>query len=215
MLWGKEFRSLSRLIGLQRLADFSKFKFGFFVAGSQTLKHIPTLIPTTNRAEPARAFWHCKQQKEKDSGGQCFDSEHPAPSNIISEYLGDDVIRKIGQQNTEHDIELYQAYQSTTVGWRGNFGGIDRRDDRRSAYTDASNEAHEHEGVPVGGKSATQCRDKIQNSDHEQYQFASVAIDWWTNGGGTNNGSDQRGSNREAEPEITQIILGDQCFIGS
>src|SRR5713226_3320434 len=63
--------------------------------------------------QPARAAWNGKQHHEKESRRNHGDSELPTPLRCAQVLQPNHVVRKVGKQNSKHNVELKKSDQSS------------------------------------------------------------------------------------------------------
>ena len=80
----------------------------------------------------------------------------------------DHVIRKIGEQNSEYDVELKKTDQASAQSSGSDLGNVHGAENGRSADAKASDETEDDERIPTPGKGATQRRDEVKNRETAQ-----------------------------------------------
>ena len=102
--------------------------------------------------------------------------QHPTPSVLAQIQTGENIVGKIGNQDTEDDVELIHRHQASAFFGRRDFGNIGRRGNSRCADAQAADEAEEGEGIRVVDQGRTERTDHIQRADDDQRFFTPEFI---------------------------------------
>ena len=146
--------SLSALFGVDRADDFLQLLFVVLLA--DLFQHGARFIDALLFREPARAARNSEEQHEEQQSGQRGDGKLPAPFVGAKIEEADDVVRKIGEQDAEDDVELKQTDEPAAIFRRSEFGDIGRAQYRRAADAEAADEAEENQRGPAPGEGAAQ-----------------------------------------------------------
>ncbi len=126
--------------------------------------------------EPARALGNEEEHHQKQRGRDRRNPQLPAPLYVAESHSANQIVREIRHQNAEDDIELEEADESSTQACGCDFGNVHGAEHRRRANAEPTDEAGNHEGVPIEGKSAANGRHQIEHCRNAQAIAASVAV---------------------------------------
>src|SRR2546430_15699888 len=66
--------------------------------------------------QPARAFGNSEKHQEEERRGYAGNAKFPAPFRVAKAHGSDQVVRKVGKENSEHDVELKDRSEERRVG---------------------------------------------------------------------------------------------------
>src|ERR1700722_16902410 len=95
--------------------------------------------------QPARTLRNSEEHNEKQERGSRGDAQLPAPFERAQSKTGDAVVGKIGQQDSDHHVDLKHSDQTATQAGGRQFGDIDRSEHRRAADAETSDETEDYE----------------------------------------------------------------------
>ena len=153
---GEEVALLEEWLGgtfeVQRIYDL--FQFGLRVGCAGQLEDIESFGVTAFRDQPARTVGDAEEHGKEEDSGQSGDAEFPAPFLLTKVHRADEIVRQIGQQDADDDVDLEGADEASTELGRGQFGDIHGAEDGGTADAEAADKAEDQQERPVPGKSA-------------------------------------------------------------
>ena len=189
--------------------------FGFAHAGIDFPEHLDALFgPVRIDDEPARALRQREAHECVDDGRNRFDAEHPAPADSDVAEIADDVVRQIGDEDAEDDVELEKSAELAAVLRRGDLRDEERRRDRRNADADPADEARDDERTHIPGESGADRRHHVQNTVENQDFPAPPPFGRDSAEAGAEHGAPQRRTQRPAVhraaqgPEVLNLFFG-------
>ena len=112
--------------------------------GRETLGDLHGEFFAAVREQPARRLGDCGQEDQEEHGGHGHDAEHPPPGGLLVRDFADNSVRRVGQEDTEDDIELDEADQASTHACGCDLCGVDGRHHGGQAHADAAEETEDH-----------------------------------------------------------------------
>ena len=125
--------------------DFADLLVAFGLRGGETLGNLHGKFFAAVREQPARRLGDGGQEDQEEDRRNGHDAEHPPPGSLLVRDLADNSVRRVGQEDTEDDIELDEADQASAHTCGRDLGGVNGRHNGGQAHADAAEEAEDHE----------------------------------------------------------------------
>ena len=123
-------------------------------------------IPRLLNERPGDSHYHWTK---KWGAGQQLNPQHPSPFRSTQIHLGDQVVRQERDKNAQHNVELLGRHKTPAKPRRRDLGDVQRRDDRRTADRQSTQQPEGEKRIPIPCQSAAQRPNKIEDGqDHER-----------------------------------------------
>ena len=166
--------------------------------------------------EPAWRFGNRHQEHEEQHRRDDHHAEHPTPRDLrVVDDLSDDVVRQIGHEDAEDDVELDEADEAAADPRWGDFRCVDRRAHRRQADADAADEAEDHEHQVAGRQGRSEGAEYVQDADEEQQLAAAEAVCGAATDERADDGADGGDGDGGAEAPVVEVELFFERGVGS
>ena len=194
---GEEFFAGLSAFGLDRLRDVAQF--GGHILSAVTLENLRCLGRASLLRQPTGALGNPQRHEQEKQRRQRQDAELPAPLQSAGSQQADQVIRDIGQEDAERDVELKERHQASPLFGRGDLGDIHGPDHGGAADGQSAEETEEQQRRPIPGRGAPEGGDQIKNSQSLQGAPSAKTVRWNPGEHRAENGSPQPARNGEAQ----------------
>ena len=192
------------MLGVDGGDDF--LKFGFVILFADEAKNISSFVNAAFLGEPARTARNAKKHGQEEDGRQSRDAELPAPFGGSKLKSSDDVVREIGEKDSEDDVELEKADEAAAPLRGRNFGDVHRAQDGRTADAEAADEAKNHECRPTPRKSTPDGGYDVKDCHETETVATADGIARETRRQRTDDGADERAGDRNTERPRRKVI---------
>ena len=108
------------MLCVDRINDLLQFLFVILFAGHS--QNFTRFINPLFLHEPARTAWNAKKHEQKKQRWQCRNSQFESPLQGAQSSQSQQIVGKIREKNSEHDIELKKTDQTSPPFRRREFG---------------------------------------------------------------------------------------------
>src|SRR5882757_1377337 len=179
--------------------DDNFLEFLFEVCLARHPQDIPSLGNSLFLDQPAGAAGDAKKQEQEEYRGGSGDSQFPAPLGGAQTHRSQNIIRKIGEQNAEDNVELKQADEPAPPFCGRNLRDVHRAEHGRAADAKATDEAEKHQRRPVPCQSAAQGGDDIEHGHGAQTVSPAKSIAGYAGKHGADDRAPKRGGHRHSQ----------------
>ena len=134
--------------------QFPEFRFVIFLAGDaeDVAGFFDTFLVFSTSQRGLRGMVKSSRKKSKAGVAAMPNFQrHSAPPRVE---FADEVIREVGEEDSENDVELKKADQAAAPFCGSHFGDVHGAEDGRAADAQAADEAKDYERGPVPGDGA-------------------------------------------------------------
>src|ERR1022692_3767447 len=112
--------------------------------------------------QPARAARNAEQHDQEQDGGSGGDTKLPAPLVHAKAGQPDQVVAEIGNQDSDHDVDLERADEQSSPARGSDLGDVHRPEYRRASNPQAADEAEDEQRWPVPREGAAESGNDVE-----------------------------------------------------